>query len=57
MDIFRNKEMHRRARTEREFSSRVDQRVLRWFGHVKIKDEHRLSRNCVDGESKYSGRK
>ena len=28
---------------ERELASRVDQRVLRWSGHVEKMDEHRLS--------------
>ena len=29
--IVRNKEVHRRARIERELASKADQRVLRWF--------------------------
>ena len=35
MDRVRNEEVRRRAEIEREFTSRADQRVLRWFGHVK----------------------
>ena len=35
MDRVRNEEVHRRAGIEREFASRADQRVWRWFGHVK----------------------
>ena len=32
--------MDRRAGIEREMASRVDQRVLRWFGHVDEMDEY-----------------
>ena len=39
MDRIRNKEAHMRAGIERELSSRADQRVLRWFGHVGRMDE------------------
>ena len=35
MDRVRNEEVRRRAGIERELASRVDQRVLRWFGHVE----------------------
>ena len=34
MDGVRNEEVRRRAIIERELTSRADQRVLRWFGHV-----------------------
>ena len=34
MDRVINEEVHRRAEIDRELVSRVDQRVLRWFGHV-----------------------
>ena len=33
MDRVRNEEVHRRAGIERELASKVDQRVLKWFGH------------------------
>ena len=36
----RNEEVRRRAGMEREVASRVDQIVLRWFGHVKRMDEY-----------------
>ena len=36
----RNEEVRRRAGIEREFASRTDQRVLRWFGHVERMDEY-----------------
>ena len=50
----RNEEMCRRAGTEREFASKADQRVLRWFGHVERIDEHRMvSQKGVDGGSKW----
>ena len=39
MDRVRNEEMRRRARIERELTSKADQRVLRWFKHVERIDE------------------
>ena len=47
MDRVRNKEVRRRARTERELASRADQRVLRWFGHVERMDEYRMARRVM----------
>ena len=44
MDGIRNEELRKKARLAREFSSRVDQRVLRWFGHVERMDEYRIAR-------------
>ena len=38
----RNEDVRRRAGIERGLTSRADQRVLRWFGHVERMDEHRL---------------
>ena len=35
MDRVRNEEVGIRAGIERELASRADQRVVRWFGHVK----------------------
>ena len=35
MDKVRNEGVCRRARKDMELASRADQRVLRWFGHVK----------------------
>ena len=32
---------------EREFESRADQRVLRWFGNVSIMDECRMARKVL----------
>ena len=47
MDRVRNEEVRRRAGIEREFASRADQRVLRWFGHVERMDEHRMARRVL----------
>ena len=35
MDGVRNEEVRRKVGIERELTSRADQRVLRWFGHVE----------------------
>ena len=42
--------MRRRAGIERELASRTDQRVLRWFGHVKRMDEYRMARRVLMAE-------
>ena len=42
--------MHRRAGIEREFVSRADQRVLRWFGHIERMDEYRMARMVLMAE-------
>ena len=47
MDRVRNEEVHRRAGIERELSSRADQRVLRWFGHVERMDEYCMARKVL----------
>ena len=44
MDMVRNEEVRLRAGIERELESRVDQRLLRWFGHVERMDEYRMAR-------------
>ena len=38
MNRVQNEEVHRRAGIETELASRADERVLRWFGHVKKMD-------------------
>ena len=43
MDRVRNDEVRRRTCIEREFTSRVDQRVLRRFGNVERMDEYRMA--------------
>ena len=50
MDKVRNEEVRRRAGIEREFASRADQRVLRWFGHVERMDEYRVARRVLMAE-------
>ena len=45
-----NEEVRRRAGIERELTSRADQRVLRWFGHVERMDEYRM-----DGPKRVDG--
>ena len=42
--------MHRRAGIENELVSRTDQRVLRWFWHVKRMDEYRMARRTLLAE-------
>ena len=39
--------MSRIAGIEKELASRVDQRVLRWFGHVVRIDEQRMTRRVL----------
>ena len=50
MNRVRNEEVRRRAGIERELSSRADQRVLRWFGHVERMDEYRMPRRVLMAE-------
>ena len=50
MDGVRNEEVHRRAKIERELASKVDQRVLRWFGHVERMDEYHMARRVLMAE-------
>ena len=42
--------MRRRVGIERELTSRVDQRVLRWLGHVERMDENHLARRVLTAE-------
>ena len=44
MDRVTNEEVSRRAGIQRKLTSRADQRVLRWFGHVERMDEYRMYR-------------
>ena len=39
--------MRRRAGIERELTSRADQRVLRWWGHMERMDEYRIVRRVL----------
>ena len=47
MDRVRNEE---RAEIERELGSRADQRILRFFGHVKKMDECGMARRVLMAE-------
>ena len=47
MDRVGNHEVRRRAGIKRELASRADQRVLRWFGHMKRMDEYRMARKVL----------
>ena len=47
MDRVTNEEVRKRAGKEREFASRADQRVLRWFGHVERMDEYCMARRVL----------
>ena len=47
MDRVRTEEVHVRAGIERKLASRVDQRVLRWFGHMERMDEYRMARRVL----------
>ena len=50
MDRVRNEEVRRIAGIEKELASRVDQRVLRWFGHVERMDDYRRARRVLTAE-------
>ena len=50
MDTVTNEEVRRIAGIEREFASRAEQRVLRWFGHVERMDECRMARRVLMAE-------
>ena len=47
IDRVRNEEVLRRAGIERELVSRVDLRVLRWFGHMERMDEYHMARRVL----------
>ena len=50
MDRVRNEEVRRRAGIEMELASTAEQRVLRWFRHVKRMDEYRMARRVLMAE-------
>ena len=50
LDRVRNQEVRIRAVIERDLASRVDQRVLRWFGHVERMDAFRMARRMLMAE-------
>ena len=47
MDRVRNEEVCRRAGIEMELESRVDRRILRWFGHGERIDEYHMARRVL----------
>ena len=49
-DRVRNEEVRRRTGVERKLSSRVDQNVLRWFGHMERMDEERVAKRVMRSE-------
>ena len=50
MDRVINEEVRKRAGIERVLASRADQRVLRWFVHVKRMDEYHMARRVFMAE-------
>ena len=50
MDRVRNEEARRRAGIVKEFASRADQRVSKWFGHVERMDECRIDTRVLMAE-------
>ena len=46
----RNEDVRRRAGIERELTSRADQKVLRWFGHLDRFNEYRIVRRVLMAE-------
>ena len=47
LDRVMNEEVRRRDGIDRELESRADQRVLKWFEHVKRIDEYRMARRVL----------
>ena len=50
MNRVRNDEVRGRAGIERELASTVDQRILRWLGHVERVDEYRMAQRVLMAE-------
>ena len=50
MDRVSNEEVRRRAGIKMELSSRADQRVLRWLGHVERMDDYCMARRVLMAE-------
>ena len=50
MDRVSNEEGRRGIGIERELASWADQRVLRWFGHMKRMDDYRMGRKMLMAE-------
>ena len=50
MDRVRNEQVGTRARIVMELVSRVDQRLLRWFGYMETMDEYHMTRRVLMAE-------
>ena len=50
LDRVGHEEVRSRAGIKTELASRADQRVVRWFGHVKRMDEYRMARRVLMAE-------
>ena len=46
----RNEEVRRRVQVEKQLSERVDQSVLRWFGHMERMDEERMVKRVMNAD-------
>ena len=46
----RNEEVRRRVHVEKQLSERVDQSVLRWFGHMEQMDEERMVKRVMNAD-------
>ena len=44
----RNEEVRRRVHVEKQLSERVDQSLLRWFGHMERMDEERMVKRVMN---------
>ena len=48
LDRIRNEEIIRRMGVQNKLSGRVENFVLRWFGHVEIIDDERMAKRLYD---------
>ena len=49
-DRVRNEEIRRRCRKKASVGERMDQSILRWFGHVERMEDDRLARKVYESE-------
>ena len=47
----KNEEVRRRAQVAKQLSGRVDQCVLRWFGHVEGMDEEHMAKKVMNSDT------
>ena len=50
IDRVRNEEIRRRCRKKGSASERIDQSVLRWFGHIERMEDNKLAREVYELE-------